>query len=37
MADNNSGTYWLSKEGKVLNPNFGDAMLTSGSVKQIIE
>jgi len=37
MADNNKGAYWLSKEEKVLNPYFGDAMLTCGSVEQIIE
>ena len=28
MADNNKGAYWLSKEEKVINPYFGDAMLT---------
>ena len=37
MADNNNGAYWLSKEEKVINPYFGDAMLTCGEVKQIIE
>ncbi|WP_340064233.1 efflux RND transporter periplasmic adaptor subunit [Ascidiimonas aurantiaca] len=37
MADNNKGAYWLSKEEKVLNPYFGDAMLTCGEVKQVIE
>jgi len=37
MADNNKGAYWLSKEEKVLNPYFGEAMLTCGEVKQIIE
>ncbi|MFD2823648.1 efflux RND transporter periplasmic adaptor subunit [Lacinutrix iliipiscaria] len=37
MADNNNGAYWLSKEKKVINPYFGDAMLTCGEVKQIIE
>ena len=37
MADNNTGAYWLSKEEKVINPYFGDAMLTCGEVKQIIE
>ena len=36
MADNNKGAYWLSKEEKVINPYFGDAMLTCGEVKQII-
>ena len=37
MADNNKGAYWLSKEEKVLNPYFGNEMLTCGSLKQIIE
>jgi Cu(I)/Ag(I) efflux system membrane fusion protein len=37
MADNNKGAYWLSKEEKVFNPYFGDAMLTCGEVKQVIE
>ncbi|MDO6675194.1 efflux RND transporter periplasmic adaptor subunit [Tenacibaculum sp. 1_MG-2023] len=37
MADNNKGAYWLSKEEKVLNPYFGDAMLTCGEVKQVID
>ncbi len=37
MADNNMGAYWLSKEEKVINPYFGDAMLTCGEVKQVIE
>ena len=37
MGDNNKGAYWLSKEEKVINPYFGDAMLTCGEVKQVIE
>jgi Cu(I)/Ag(I) efflux system membrane fusion protein len=37
MADDNNGAYWLSKHQKVINPYFGDAMLTCGSVKQVIE
>ncbi|WP_299622899.1 efflux RND transporter periplasmic adaptor subunit [uncultured Tenacibaculum sp.] len=37
MADNNKGAFWLSKEEKVINPYFGDAMLSCGEVKQIIE
>ncbi len=37
MADNNNGAYWLSKEEKVINPYFGEAMLTCGVVKQVIE
>ena len=37
MADNDKGAYWLSKEEKILNPYFGDAMLSCGSVKQVID
>lgn len=37
MADSNEGAYWLSQEEKVINPYFGDAMLTCGEVKEIIE
>uniref|UniRef100_UPI00404B66A7 efflux RND transporter periplasmic adaptor subunit n=1 Tax=Gelidibacter sp. TaxID=2018083 RepID=UPI00404B66A7 len=37
MADKNKGAYWLSKEEKVINPYFGEAMLTCGEVKQVIE
>lgn len=37
MSDNNKGAYWLSKEENIRNPYFGDAMLTCGEVKQIIE
>jgi Cu(I)/Ag(I) efflux system membrane fusion protein len=37
MADNNKGAYWLSIEEKVINPYFGDAMLTCGEIKQVIE
>lgn len=37
MADSNKGAYWLSTEEKVINPYFGDAMLTCGEVKQVIE
>lgn len=37
MVDNDTGAYWLSKEDKVLNPYFGDAMLRCGEVKQVIE
>ena len=37
MADNNNGAYWLSKEEHILNPYFGEAMLTCGEVKQVIE
>ena len=37
MADNNNGAYWLSEQKKVINPYFGEAMLTCGEVKQVIE
>lgn len=37
MADGNNGAYWLSDKEKVINPYFGDAMLTCGEVKQVIE
>ena len=37
MADNNKGGFWLSNEEKVINPYFGEAMLTCGEVKQVIE
>ncbi|WP_417873453.1 efflux RND transporter periplasmic adaptor subunit [Xanthomarina gelatinilytica] len=37
MADNNQGAYWLSKEKEVINPYFGEAMLTCGEVKQVID
>ncbi|QHI35627.1 Cation efflux system protein CusB [Kordia antarctica] len=36
MANSNNGAYWLSKEEKVLNPYYGDAMLTCGEVKQVL-
>lgn len=37
MANSNKGAYWLSKEEKVINPYYGDKMLTCGVVKQVIE
>ena len=37
MADNNKGAYWLSKNEKVVNPYFGGAMLSCGSVTETIE
>ena len=37
MADNDNGAYWLSKKKKVINPYFGEAMLTCGVIKQVIE
>lgn len=32
MADSNKGADWLSKEKKILNPYFGQAMLTCGEI-----
>jgi len=32
MAFDNRGAYWLSDQSKVLNPYFGDEMLTCGTV-----
>ncbi len=37
MADDDMGAYWLSDNKNVLNPYFGSAMLSCGSVKQVIE
>ena len=37
MADDFNGADWLSLEEKILNPYFGDEMLTCGSVKGSIE
>ena len=37
MADSNKGAYWLSIEKKVINPYFGNKMLSCGEVKQVIE
>ncbi len=36
MAFNNTGAYWLSSEKEIRNPYFGDAMLSCGSVKEIL-
>lgn len=37
MVNDNQGAYWLSLTKDIYNPYFGDAMLTCGSTKQIIE
>lgn len=37
MADNDTGGHWLSNEEKILNPYFGDMMLSCGEVKQTID
>lgn len=34
MAFNNTGAFWLSSDDKILNPYFGDKMLTCGLVKE---
>lgn len=34
MAFNNKGAYWLSDSDEILNPYFGDAMLTCGNVEE---
>lgn len=34
MAFDNQGAFWLSSEDKILNPYFGDKMLTCGVVKE---
>ncbi len=36
MADRGEGARWLSFSDQIRNPYYGDAMLTCGSVKQII-
>ena len=37
MANNNKGAKWLSTEEQIRNPFYGDAMLTCGSVVDILE
>ena len=34
MADDNNGANWLSQQEDILNPYFGDAMLTCGNVEE---
>ncbi|WPZ10952.1 efflux RND transporter periplasmic adaptor subunit [Roseivirga spongicola] len=34
MAKNNQGAFWLSNSEKILNPYFGDAMLTCGEITE---
>ena len=36
MAFDNTGAFWLSDSDKILNPYFGDAMLTCGNVEEHI-
>ncbi len=37
MANNDKGAYWLSASEGILNPYFGDVMLTCGETKEVIE
>ena len=37
MAFNNEGAYWLSKNENILNPYFGEKMLTCGYTQEITE
>ncbi|UNZ00083.1 efflux RND transporter periplasmic adaptor subunit [Zhouia spongiae] len=37
MADSNKGAYWLSKEAEILNPYYGEAMLSCGEVTKTIQ
>lgn len=37
MADNDRGAEWLSLSSEIRNPYFGDAMLTCGEVREVIE
>ncbi|MDX5437955.1 MAG: DUF3347 domain-containing protein [Pontibacter sp.] len=36
MALNNKGAYWLSTNKEIRNPYFGDAMMTCGSTKEVV-
>ena len=36
MANNNKGAYWLSETKKILNPYFGEKMLSCGETKETI-
>ena len=37
MANDDKGAYWLSSKKDILNPYFGDAMLTCGETKETIK
>ena len=37
MADNNKGAYWISLEEEVRNPDYGEAMLTCGEVRDTLK
>jgi len=36
MARNGNGAYWLSPDKEIKNPFYGDAMLTCGKIKEVI-
>lgn len=36
MADSNQGADWLSREEEIINPYFGEDMLSCGEVKSVI-
>ena len=36
MANNNLGAKWISTEAEIRNPYYGDAMLTCGSVAELL-
>ncbi|MGW8121412.1 efflux RND transporter periplasmic adaptor subunit [Roseivirga echinicomitans] len=36
MANDNKGATWISREENIINPYFGDVMLTCGSVESVI-
>lgn len=37
MANSNKGAVWLSEEEEIRNPYYGDAMLTCGSVVEVLD
>lgn len=37
MAFDNQGAYWLSDQEKIMNPYFGEKMLTCGTVKEKLQ
>ena len=37
MANDNQGAYWLSNTDEILNPYFGDAMLSCGETREVIK
>jgi len=37
MANNDKGAIWLSSNEKIMNPYFGAAMLSCGTIQKIVE